>query len=430
LIGFLAYPGDVTIIDMVQEKKRILYVEENRDGTVGGSHFQLLDIVQSLDASRFTPYVLFYENNKLISLFVEAGARVSVFVKPKGINLVSRYELVKRNRVLGFLLRLVQICLNIVRSDIYSFIYANYFLLRRRIKVVHMNDTVFSGLEWVLACRMLGRKIIAHERGVHETIPPFAIPNSIVHTRLFHVILGVSKSTKKNLQHLGVDVTRRYYTFYDRVKVEKFALLDNDQEQKRKELCIPARVPLVGIVGNIKRWKGQLVVVRAINEVRKDIPDIRCLIVGDHSTTIEDDVAYYEEIKDLITELSLEEAVLLTGFRDDGLAIMAILDVVVHASISPEPWGMVVLEAMGLGKAVIASSQGGPVEMIKHGVSGLLSSPGDVKELATNIKTILSDEAMKNQLGKNAEKRVVKKFSELDMDFLQSLYDDLACNKV
>jgi glycosyltransferase involved in cell wall biosynthesis len=90
---------------------------------------------------------------------------------------------------------------------------------------------------------------------------------------------------------------------------------------------------------------------------------------------------------------------------------MRALDVVVHASVNPEPFGRVIIEAMALERAVIASAAGGASEIVEHGISGLVHRPGDAQSLADAIDVLLADTELRVRLGKAGRSRVAERFS-------------------
>ncbi len=89
-----------------------------------------------------------------------------------------------------------------------------------------------------------------------------------------------------------------------------------------------------------------------------------------------------------------------TGFIEDNAAAMRSLDIVVHASTQPEPFGMVIIEGMACGKAVIASQAGGAAELFVDGENALAHPPGDSAELARQIERLSGDEGLRSMLGR------------------------------
>jgi glycosyltransferase involved in cell wall biosynthesis len=102
---------------------------------------------------------------------------------------------------------------------------------------------------------------------------------------------------------------------------------------------------------------------------------------------------------------------LFTGFRDDVLDIMASMDVVVHASVQPEPFGQVLLEAMAEGRPVIATKGGGVSEIVEEGVTGLLVPPRDAGAMAGAMTAILTDRDKAREMGEAGLKTVTESFT-------------------
>ena len=93
-------------------------------------------------------------------------------------------------------------------------------------------------------------------------------------------------------------------------------------------------------------------------------------------------------------QLGVAERVLFAGFVDDIPSLLTDTDVVVHASVIPEPFGQVVLEGMAAGLPVVAAAAGGPLELIAHDVNGLLVPPGDRDALADQLRRLALDRAL------------------------------------
>jgi len=130
-------------------------------------------------------------------------------------------------------------------------------------------------------------------------------------------------------------------------------------------------------------------------------------------------------LKDKIHSYGLDNDIIVTGFRTDVANLLNAMDVFIHASIRPEPWGLVVLEAMAMGKAIIASNDGGPVEMIVDGESGFLVEPGNPEHLAAKLNILLGDPSLRRSMGQNALLRMEEKFSKIDILFIENLYANL-----
>ena len=132
------------------------------------------------------------------------------------------------------------------------------------------------------------------------------------------------------------------------------------------------------------------------------------------------------ELKRLAAELGLAERVGFTGFLSAASALRS-LDVVVHASTKPEPFGLVVAEAMACGRAVVVSAAGGATELFEPERDALAHVPGDETGLARCITRLASDPALRRKLGQHARQTAERRFdpSRLGRD-LVALYQDVA----
>ena len=150
----------------------------------------------------------------------------------------------------------------------------------------------------------------------------------------------------------------------------------------------------VGIVGRISPWKGQDVFLRAFALAFPD-SGARARIVGG---ALFGEEAYGETLMALADELGIAERVDFTGHVDDVAAELAGLDIAVHASTIPEPFGQVVVEAMAAGVPVVATNAGGPAEVVSDGVDGLLFPMGDVEGLAERLTRLARDGELRRRL--------------------------------
>jgi glycosyltransferase involved in cell wall biosynthesis len=133
-------------------------------------------------------------------------------------------------------------------------------------------------------------------------------------------------------------------------------------------------------------------------------PDAHCVIVGGAHAMEAD---YESSLRAQIEGAGLRERVVMAGFQSAIPEWMQAMDVIVHAS-DTEPFGIVVIEAMALGKAVVAGSEGGPKEIITDGVDGLLAPYGDAPRLASQILRFLDDPAFMQATGAAARERALQ----------------------
>jgi glycosyltransferase involved in cell wall biosynthesis len=143
--------------------------------------------------------------------------------------------------------------------------------------------------------------------------------------------------------------------------------------------------PLIGVFGRLAAWKGQMVFAEALAE----LPGAAGVIVG---APLFGEEAFAAELHARILALGLAGRVRLLGFREDIPALMSAMDVIVHCSTAPEPFGRVVVEAMLAGRPVVASNAGGIKEIIEHGKTGFLVKPGDAAALCACLHGVLANE--------------------------------------
>ena len=176
----------------------------------------------------------------------------------------------------------------------------------------------------------------------------------------------------------------------------------------RRELGLSGEGPLIGLVGRLQQWKGQHVLVEAMPQVLEEHPEAHAVLVGgEHDLEPE----YPEALRERIAELELEEHVSVAGYQTDVPRWMQAMDVIVHAS-DHEPFGMVILEAMALGKPVVATKPGGPAEIIEDGSNGRLVAYGDAPALARQIGHYLGRPAERSTIAEAAQERA-KDFSAI-----------------
>ena len=176
----------------------------------------------------------------------------------------------------------------------------------------------------------------------------------------------------------------------------------------RARMRLPVAGPLIGMVGRLQRWKGMHVFLDAVAIIRRSRPDVHAVIVGGPHET---EPGYGNELHNQARALGVAGAVTFAGFQSNATDWMQAMDIVVHAS-DDEPFGIVVIEAMALGKPVVAGSGGGPAEIVTHGHDGLLAPFGDAAALAAAIELYLADPGVAARIGAAARERA-RQFSDV-----------------
>ncbi|HVM06426.1 MAG TPA: glycosyltransferase [Acidimicrobiales bacterium] len=183
----------------------------------------------------------------------------------------------------------------------------------------------------------------------------------------------------------------------------------------------PTRALRVGMVGRLARWKGQHLFLDAF---ARAFPggEHRAVLIG---APLFGEDSYEEELRTAVDHLGIGGRVEFTGFVDDVPAELARLDLLVHASVLPEPFGLVVVEGMAAGLPVVAAAAGGPLEVVTDGVDGRLFAPGDVAALAAALAELAADPRLRARLGSAARVTAAAFSPERVAAATSAAYDDL-----
>jgi glycosyltransferase involved in cell wall biosynthesis len=392
---------------------RILYCETNVDGTVGGSYYSLLYLLKGLDRCRYHPIALFSSDHTLMPAYRAAGIETLVWPGPRPFTFAKRFK--KAPRLLASAAFAAQKGLNLARGYLFSSVVRAAFLRRNRIDVVHLNNSILYNHDWMLAARLAGIKGICHERGINNYYPAVA---KYFGKRL-DAIVCISDAVRSNMVDRGVNFANMV-TIHNGLDPDAMRI-ERSPEQLRAAFGFTPETPVVGMVGNIKAWKGQHTVVQAIARVVRVHPELKCLFVGDTSPA---DVPYAEEVRRLVESLQLEQHIVFAGFQRNVTDFLRMFDVVIHASVAPEPFGRVLLEAMACRKAVVGARAGAVPEIVDDGRTGLTFTPADAEGLAEAILALVSDRLRAQRMGEEGYARLVKHFHiARNVESTQRLYE-------
>ena len=178
----------------------------------------------------------------------------------------------------------------------------------------------------------------------------------------------------------------------------------------------------VGLVATFAFWKGHEVFLRAAAACRSAYP-IRFYVIGGPVYATGGSQYNVEQLRGIADDLGLSDCVGFTGFVEDVPAAMRALDIVVHASTEPEPFGMVIVQALACERAVIISDAGGARELVEPGVTALLHPPGDAQALAFAITQLAADAGLRRQMGATGRQQVKARLTPQQMaERVLSLY--------
>lgn len=245
--------------------------------------------------------------------------------------------------------------------------------------------------------------------------------------------LSIIANSKATARSLNVRTKRGYVNkikvIYNGLDQRAFKVSPHKKMQQR--LGLSPETKLVAILGVLAQWKGQLNFIEMAKRLVEKGSKAHFLIIGDEIyDTSGSDRGFRNELEARINELGLAAQVHCLGFEKNPAEVLNSIDVLVHASVKPEPFGRVILEAMACGVPVVATKIGGVLELIEDEKSGLLYAPEDVGQLTHQTNRLLNSSELRQKLSIQARKRFESDFTiEQHMFNVINTYDDLSSSK-
>ena len=171
----------------------------------------------------------------------------------------------------------------------------------------------------------------------------------------------------------------------------------------RRRLQLPGETRIVGMVGRLRPWKGQERFLRVAAKVLRQVPGTHFVVAGGDPFEVGDE--YAAKLRSLAQDLGIAARLTFTGHLDEVAEVLAAMDLFVHPG-DPEPFGLVNLEAMAMGKPVVAFAHGALPEIVEQDVTGVLVPPGDEEACAAAIVELLRTPAKMDSLGAAGRLRV------------------------
>ena len=230
-------------------------------------------------------------------------------------------------------------------------------------------------------------------------------------------VIAISRQVEQSLIAGGVSV-KHVRTVYSGINLSERELTHDDSAIRRM-IGLPNGAVLLGTVANLFPRKGYEVMLRALPAIARAVPTVHYVIVGS------DDHDYADRLKRLAYELKIADRVHIVGFQDPVRPFLDALDLYVHPALM-EGFGIAVVEAMAMGKAVVATTTGGLPEVVAQGETGLLVSPGDAESLAAAVVSLLEDKVRREQMGRNGKARAQERFSlDASVGQVEQLYGEV-----
>ena len=380
-------------------KSNILYLDSGSG--IGGGQRSLLLLLDLLDKARFTPFVGCLGDSSFAAEIEKTAARVVPLSLPAAHNKTDK---VKRFTLRDLLedFRQLRVIIELHR-----------IVKRHAIDIIHANSLSVALLGGIVA-RLNRIPILMHKRYATS----YGILDRLCE-KLLHRVILVSEATRWDFAPV-----EKQTLIYNGVDLNAFQASREEVETLRTELFSddPNAAVLVGVVTRITPEKGIHVLVSAMQAL-KGKADVKLLIVG--GPYFQKDVDYMEALKQEVADLGIEDSVIFTGFLSDTRIVTSLLDIVLVPSIIPEACPRTIIEAMAVGKPVIATPLGGSKELVTP-ETGILVPPEDASAVADAIATLASDQERLAAMGNAARNRAVQLFSsEKNTALTEAVYTEL-----
>lgn len=221
-------------------------------------------------------------------------------------------------------------------------------------------------------------------------------------------IITVSEAVRDHLLQTCPQAAYKTGVIYNGIDTRRFDRVDPAVVRAIRDRLSPNGGPLVGMVGRVGMQKGQELLLQAMQEVLREVPDARLALVGG---VLDRNFAAMDRLRTVARELGIADRVAIDGYCDDVPSVFAAMDIVIQPSLRPDSLPTTVLEAMASSKPVVAAANGGAPEMVVHGDTGLLIPTGDEAALAAAILGLLRDPALRQRMGRNGRERAERLFS-------------------
>jgi glycosyltransferase involved in cell wall biosynthesis len=389
---------------------KVLFVSPT--GVLGGAERVLLSALGAIRMARpeVQCHLLVLSAGPLVERATELGVETTVLPAPAGLQLLGDSRLKQSNRRA---FRAATMALRSIPLIWSTWRYVRQ--LRRRIRelgpdLIHSNGIKTHALLWLTGIRSI--PIVWH---VHDFLGQRPLARRILSWAVGRAAgaIAISNAVAEDLRRLWprLDVQ----VIANAVDTDRFHPGSGDPALLDRLAELPPRPCLrVGLVATYARWKGQDVFIAAAARVMRDCPDVpvRFYVIGGPIYQTHGSQWSRPELNALARQLRIDDQVGFIEFQLNVQPIYRALDIVVHASTAPEPFGLTIVEAMACGKPVIVAAAGGAAEIIRPGHDALATPPGDEGALASALSALLNDPTMRKTLGLNARRTVCERYDE------------------
>jgi glycosyltransferase involved in cell wall biosynthesis len=397
---------------------RIVFL--NPSGELGGAETALLEMLAALAETRpaWRLELVASEEGPLLQRAAALGISSVALNFPPPVARLGEWG------VRGSAISRVRFGAAICRAAIPAFTYAS--CLRRHLSDMQPDIVHTNGLKMHLLgarCRPTRARLLWH---LHDYPDTRSLTATLLRFQVHRCdeVLANSDSVSTHARRLfGSAVPVR--TLYNSVDLQRFhpagPTLDLDRLAGLPPLV--AGGIRIGLVGTFARWKGHDVFLDALSRLRSPAV-VRGYIIGDPIYRTDASQFSQRELRDRAAALGVAESVGFTGRVDDVPAALRTLDIVVHASVEPEPFGLVIAEAMACGRPIVVSRAGGAAEIAR---GALFHEPGNAADLADRVSQLIADPALRASLAAEGREAALRMFGRVQLcGTLIPIYERLA----
>jgi len=297
-----------------------------------------------------------------------------------------------------------------------TFMTLRKIIKEEKIDILHLHQYGSSNFGRLVGF-IAGIPVIIHSHDTDPNYPLYQRIADLILARFTDRVIAVSESAKESTIKKRSIREDKVIVMHNAIPLEEFQELTPEQKkEERRRLGINQDYKIVGTVTRLREEKGNKYFLYAAAEVLKVFPKTVFLIVGDGPLR--------EELQNLSKKLNIAENVIFYGFSRNIQRFHSIFDIKVIASVN-EGFPLALLEAMAMGKAIVATDVGGPKEILKDGETGLLVPAKDSGALAQKIIYLLGNNQELERLARNAKKESEKYDIDLYVRKLEREYEGL-----
>ena len=364
-----------------------------------GSDRSLLNLVKNLDKDKFNITVILPEDGPLVDK-INRFDNVEVIINELAVLRRKNLSLSGMSQYFIMLIKSIKFINNLIKEKNIDIVYTN-------------TSVIFAGGISAKFCKV---KSVWHIREIIKSKYERFIVSKIVNIFSDYIIAN-SKATAEAISK-NKDKVKVIYNAIDIEKDINLEYIDEAYNEVAATVVRSNNKIKVGMAGRINRWKGQKLFVDMAKLVSQDNDNVEFLIAGN---VYKGEDYILDDLKEYILESGVKDKIGLLGQVDNMNSFYKNIDIFILPSIQPEPFGLVVIEAMNNKLPVVATNHGGPVEIIENNIDGFLVDYKDAKEMAQVVNKLIKDKDLRNYIAANAEKKVKKQFN------VNRYVDEISC---